>query len=187
MTGRELGLGALAMALAAAVLSVALGIVAAEPVSRALASNQPEREVVTAYGVETIAYATVRRDDGTYRRMLVSRDSLAAVMGDGSLPDGTRILMETYYQPGRLGTVFHKRKVDGAWHYGSFPAASPDLSVAPRASCLTCHAHAAETDFTFTLPSLEAVAGGAAASDFTCGRGGRSPCNLRTYLEGALP
>lgn len=139
------------------------------------------------YGLELASYAIVRRDDGTYRRMLVSPEALEQLPQGNVLPNGTRILMETFYQPDRVSTVFHKQKVEGAWHYGSFPASRPDLSVRPQASCLSCHARAAETDFTFTLPSLSAAAEGHGPSDFVCGRGGRSPCSLETYLEGAPP
>ena len=149
--------------------------------------RESDLEIVSRYGPDLAAYATVRRDDGTYRRMLVSPEALEPSGADGALPEGTRILMETYYRPGQVGTVFHKRRVGGAWHYGSFPAARPDLTVRPQASCLACHARAAETDFTLTLPSLRKAAEGKGPSDFTCDRGGRSPCSLQTYLEGALP
>lgn len=144
-------------------------------------------EIVSRYGLDLAAYAVVRRDDGTFRRMLVSPEALERVAPEASLPEGTRILMETYQRPDQVGTVFHKRKVEGAWHYGSFPARRPDLTVRPQASCLACHARAAETDFTFTLPSLHKAAEGKGPSDFICGRGGRSPCSLQTYLEGADP
>lgn len=146
-----------------------------------------ELETESLYGLELAAYATVRRDDGSYRRMLVSREILKQLTQQDALPNGTRILMETYYRPDQVSTVFHKQKVEAAWHYGSFPASRPDLSVRPQASCLSCHARAAETDFTFTLPSLSAAAEGRGPSDFVCERGGRSPCSSGTYLKGASP
>ena len=148
------------------------------------ATAETPLSVVDRYGPDLAAYATVRRTDGTYRRMLISPEALGIGPGD-ALPDGTRILMETYYRPGEVSTVFHKQKVDGRWQYGSFPASRPNLTVAPRASCLSCHARTSETDFTFTLPSVWSAASGEGPSDFTCDRGGRSPCGSRIYVDGA--
>lgn len=153
--------------------------------ARSAPENGPAPPTIQAYGLDLVAYATVRRNDGSYRRMLIASDALRSVAPDAPLPDGTRILMETYYRPDQVGTVFHKQKVRGKWQYGSFSAARPDLTVQPRASCLSCHAGAARTDFTFTLPSIRAVAAGGAPSDFTCDRGGRSPCGADTYRDGA--
>lgn len=136
------------------------------------------------YGELYVAYAQVDRTDGTYRRMLTTSDVLEVAQTGAPLPDGTRILMETYYSPGNLSTVFHKKKVDGQWHYGSFNGqGTVNLSTRPQASCLSCHAGAAETDFTFTRPSLDAalVLG---ETRLTCDRGGRSPCDISVYLEG---
>lgn len=140
---------------------------------------------VDDYGMPLVAYVTVERTDGTYRRMLTQPQTLAAV-GDGApVPDGARIFMETYYSPGSVSTVFHKHKIDGQWHYGSFSASRPDLDVRPQASCLSCHADAAETDFVFTLPSLSAAAQCAGPGRFTCDRGGRRPCAPAVYRDGA--
>lgn len=141
--------------------------------------------VETQYGEDVVAYATVRRNDGTYRRMLVSKWALDPKATDGSVPDGTRILMETYYRPGVVSTIFHARKVGSSWHYGSFSAGSPNLETRSRASCLSCHAEAADTDLVFTLPSLFAFAAGGSLSDFACERGGRSPCGSTVYRQGA--
>ena len=140
-----------------------------------------------SYGLDLVHYATVRRTDGSFRRMLITRAELAALEAGDPLPDGARILMETYRSPDRLGTVFHKQKQDGRWLYGAFSgqAAEPNLSVQPRASCLSCHTRAAATDFTYTYPSLQAVAAGAAATDFACDRSGRAPCDLEVYRGGA--
>ena len=144
-------------------------------------------EVVGRYGLDLVPYTTVRRSDGTYRRMLTQPTTLAALAAGGPPPEGARILMETYYSPGRVSTVFHMEKRQGRWRYGSFPAAAPDLATRPQASCLSCHAGAADRDLVFTLPSLRAVAAGGAVSDFTCARGGRSPCDAETYRRGAAP
>ncbi|MEM6480706.1 MAG: cytochrome P460 family protein [Pseudomonadota bacterium] len=136
------------------------------------------------YGGTFVAYAQVDRTDGTYRRMLTTPDVLEAAGSGMPLPDGARILMETYYSPGNLSTVFHKQKVDGQWQYGSFNGQDTvNLATWPQASCLSCHSRAAETDFTFTRPSLD-TALTLGETHLTCDRGGRSPCDLQIYLEG---
>jgi len=134
------------------------------------------------YGLDLVHYTTVERSDGTYRRMLIERAALDAVRETGTIPDGTRILMETYYNPGELSTVFHKQKSGERWRYGSFNGlGEPNLRVGVGLSCLTCHTGAAETDLTFTKPSVIAVAKGAAPTVQTCDRGGRRPCALHLY------
>ncbi|MEM8852307.1 MAG: cytochrome P460 family protein [Pseudomonadota bacterium] len=139
------------------------------------------------YGGTFLTYAQVDRPDGSYRRMLTTPDVIAAATAGAPLPDGTRILMETYYRPGEISTVFHAHKVDGAWQYGSFNGRrTPNLATRPQASCLSCHARAARTDFTFTRPSLDAAAT-MGLSQFTCERGGRSPCDASVYEDGARP
>ena len=154
---------------------------------RIAADGHSDASTMQAYGLDLVRYATVERTDGSYRRMLIDRMSLEALARDGVLPDGTRILMETYRSPGRVGTVFHKQKTDGRWLYGSFSgrSAEANLDVRPQASCLSCHTRAADTDFTYTLPSLNAVAAGAAETVFACDRGGRAPCDLAIYRNGA--
>lgn len=135
------------------------------------------------YGGTFVTYAQVDRTDGTYRRMLTTPDVLEVAEQGEPLPDGARILMETYYSPGNLSTVFHMEKVDGQWWYGSFNGlGTVNLSTRPQASCLSCHSRAAETDFTFTRPSLD-LARTLGETQVTCDRRGRSPCDLATYLE----
>ncbi|MEO1200194.1 MAG: cytochrome P460 family protein [Pseudomonadota bacterium] len=183
-------IGLIGTALAVTVGIAATGMLLA-PVERSgesLISDAEARaglEQVSDYGINLIAYATVRRTDGTYRRMLITPESLDEMTDGADLPEGTRILMETYYNPGQVGTVFHKQKVGGGWNYGSFSAARPDLATSPRASCLACHARASDTDFTFTLPSVMTAAESGIASDFTCDRGGRAPCGPHVYRNGA--
>ncbi|MEM8837703.1 MAG: cytochrome P460 family protein [Pseudomonadota bacterium] len=159
-----------------------VGALCVAMVPLAWAASLPETD---RYGETFVVYAQVDRSDGTYRRMLTTPDVLNRLRNDEPLPDGTRILMETYYRPGELSTVFHKQKVEGKWQYGSFNGrGTVNLSTRPQASCLSCHARAAATDFTFTQPSLVA-APGQGLTRFTCDRGGRSPCDLETYLAGA--
>lgn len=136
------------------------------------------------YGGTFVTYAQVDRTDGTYRRMLTTPDVLEVAEQGEPLPDGARILMETYYSPGSLSTVFHMEKVDGQWQYGSFNGqGTVNLATRPQASCLSCHARAAETDFTFTQPAI-AAALSIGEVRLTCDRNGRSPCDLETYLHG---
>lgn len=147
--------------------------------SLAWAASLPQ---TTRYGETFVTYAQVDRSDGTYRRMLTSPNVLESARSGEPLPDGARILMETYYLPGELSTVFHKQKVNGQWQYGSFNGqGAVDLTTRPQASCLSCHVGAAETDFTFTRPSLDGAAD-RGMSRFSCDRAGRSPCDLETYL-----
>ncbi|MBO6756095.1 MAG: cytochrome P460 family protein [Roseibium sp.] len=142
-------------------------------------------QTIERYGVPLVAYAQVDRSDGTSRRMLTTRQTIDQAAAGEALPDGTRILMETYYRPGDLSTVFHMQKVDGRWQYGSFNGlGTPNLETRPQASCLSCHAQAADTGLVFTRPALDA-ARAFGKSRFTCDRGGRSPCALQVYLEGA--
>lgn len=139
------------------------------------------------YGETYVTYAQVDRPNGTYRRMLVTPETLSHVRPGEPLADGARILMESYYTPGEVGTVFHKQKVAGRWQYGSFSGADEaDFETRPQASCLSCHAAAADTDFTFTRPSLDA-ASQHGVSRFSCDRGGRSPCDPHVYRDGATP
>ena len=146
------------------------------------ATSLPETE---SYGETHVTYAQVDRPNGTYRRMLVTPETLATVRAGEPLPDGTHILMESYYSPGKVGIVFHKRKVDGQWQYGSFSGSGePNFDTKPQASCISCHASAVATDFTFTRPSLEAASQNG-LSHFTCDRGGRSPCGAYVYVDGA--
>ena len=147
----------------------------------AWATSLPQTE---RYGDVFVTYAQVDRGDGSYRRMLTTADTLARSAAGEPLADGTRILMETYYRPGALSTVFHKQKVDGRWEYGSFNGQGRvDLSTRPQASCLSCHAAAASTDFTFTRPSLDAAAT-LGISRLFCDHGGRRPCDLDVYRIG---
>ncbi len=161
---------------------IAIGVAAIGMTSVA-ATSLPETD---RYGETYVTYARVDRPDGTYRLMLVTPETLAIVRPGEALPDGTRILMESFYAPGEVGTVFHKQKVSGRWQYGSFPGAGePVFETRPQASCLSCHARAAATDFTFTRPSLDGASHNG-LSHFRCDRGGRTPCDLHVYTDGAM-
>ncbi|MEL6478261.1 MAG: cytochrome P460 family protein [Pseudomonadota bacterium] len=138
-------------------------------------------ETTNRYGETFVVYAQVDRSDGTYRRMLTTPQTLEVARAGQPLPDGTRILMETYYRLGVLSTVFHKQKVAGRWQYGSFSGTGAvNLSTRPQASCLSCHAGAADTDFTFTRPALDAAKVRGLTTSY-CDRSGRRPCALSAY------
>lgn len=159
-----------------------IALAAAAGVAQAGPLNETDR-----YGETFAAYAQVDRPDGSFRRMLTTPDVLATAQSGAPLPDGTRILMETYRRSGKLGTVFHKQKVDGRWHYGSFDGQGRvDLATRPQASCLSCHSRAAATDLTFTKPALTA-ARTMGLTQITCDRAGRRPCDLEVYLNGVGP
>lgn len=133
------------------------------------------------YGEAFVTYAQVDRPDGSFRRMLTTPDALERVAAGAPVPSGTRILMETWHGEDSLGTVFHKRKVDGRWEYGSFSGTGVvNLATRPQASCLSCHAGAAETDFTYTFPALDAAPTTGMSRHF-CDRGGRAPCAPGAY------
>lgn len=147
------------------------------------AEDEVGREIVSRYGIDLVPYAVVDRPDGSFRRMLTAPETLAALSGGGPLPDGTRVFMETYWSGDRVSIVHQARKMGGAWQYGSFSPDRPALSVRSQASCLSCHARAAETEFLFTGPSLFGAAVGEAADRFTCDRGGRRPCAPAVYQD----
>ena len=136
------------------------------------------------YGETFVTYAQVDRPDGTFRRMLTTPETLAALDADAPLPDGTRILMESYYSPDQVGRVFHMHRIDGQWRFGSFAGDGPvDLSTSRLATCTGCHAGASETDYVFTRSALVA-AREIGLSNISCNRRGRRPCNPETYLVG---
>ena len=139
------------------------------------------------YGEPLVTYAQVDRPDGTYRRMLIPIETLENVKEDQALPNGTRILMETYGSTGNIGTVFISEKVDGQWLFGSFLGGGKvDFTTRAQASCLSCHINAADTDFVFTRPSLNSALE-LGTTYFSCDRRGRSPCELSHYLNSIQP
>lgn len=166
------------------VRSVLALIASAIGISGLAATDLPQTD---RYGETYVTYAQVDRPNGTYRRMLVTPKTLSQVRPGEPLADGTRILMESYYAPGEVGTVFHKQKVAGRWQYGSFSGEdAARFDTRPQASCLSCHATAAKTDFTFTRPSLDAALQNG-MSHFACENGGRTPCDQHVYINGAAP
>ncbi|MBD3886158.1 cytochrome P460 family protein [Phormidium tenue FACHB-886] len=131
-------------------------------------------------------YATVSRSDGSFRQMFVDSDSIAAIRPGEPLPDGTLMVMETWYSPEDLGTVFVKQKQNGEWQYGSFSPDRPDYQMRFSGSCHSCHAPFPDTDFTFTKPLLEAALQTRQLQSAYCDRGGRTPCNPEVYSPNAM-
>lgn len=134
-----------------------------------------------SYEDQFIHYGTVDRPDGSFRRMLIDQTSLTQVQPDQPLPEGTTILMETWYSPDNLGTIFVKTKQDGDWLYGSFRPGQPDLSVRTNASCRSCHHPFQDIDSTLTLPLLLASLSTSEPQQAFCDRSGRRPCSPEDY------
>lgn len=130
-------------------------------------------------GRTLVHYATIARDDGSFRRF--STDAAALSAPPGALPDGTRIAMETFYGPDKAATVFIKEKQDGKWLYGSFEPGAPDWTgMKAKTVCHACHIDAA-ADLTFTLPTIAAFASAGKPARFVCPRSGREPCEDAVY------
>lgn len=126
-------------------------------------------------------YGQVDRGDGTYRQMLVDDRTLRAMQEDEPLGDGATILMESYYRPGEIGSIFAKRFEGGRWLYGSFGEGEPMPAFSPRPQCSFCHRTANDLEGTFTLPMLERFARTGVPQRTSCGRTGRSPCKASVY------
>ncbi|WP_157018413.1 hypothetical protein [Mesorhizobium xinjiangense] len=130
-------------------------------------------------------YARVERSDGSYREMLIDEASLAALRAGAGLGEGATILMESYYRPGEIGTVFAKQFNGGRWLYGSFRPGGSPASFAPRPQCAGCHLRAQDhRGGTFTGPMLNAFAATDTVQETVCDRPGRTPCSPEIYATG---
>jgi len=141
-----------------------------------------EVEVQSKYDRPLAHYATVSRSDGSFRQMFVNEEAIAAIQPGEPLPNGTLIVMETWYSPENLGTVFVKQKQNDEWQYGSFSPDRPDYQMRFNGSCHSCHAPFPETDFTLTKPLLEAALQTRQVQTAYCDRAGRTPCAPEAYL-----
>lgn len=145
------------------------------------------------YDRRLVHYATVSRSDGSFRQMFIDENSIpggmagpnAVVQPGEVLPDGTLIVMETWYSPENIGTVFVKQKQDGEWQYGSFSPDRPDYQLSFSGSCHSCHAPFPDTDFTLTKPLLEAALKTQQVQTAFCDRPGRTPCEPEIYIPNA--
>lgn len=126
-------------------------------------------------------YAQVQRSDGTYRAMLADRALLAALRSGAPPPEGATILMESYYRPGEIGSIFAKRLEGGRWLYASFQPGEPIPDFAPRPQCDLCHRAAEDRGGTFTLPLLARFAEEGELQRTLCPRSGRRPCRASVY------
>ena len=106
----------------------------------------------------------------------------AAIKPGETLPDGTLLVMETWYSPENLETVFIKQKQNGEWQYGSFSPDRPDYQMRFSGSCHSCHAPFPETDFTLKKPLLEAALQTRQVQTAYCDRAGRTPCAPEVYI-----
>ncbi|MBD3887346.1 cytochrome P460 family protein [Phormidium tenue FACHB-886] len=127
-------------------------------------------------------YATVSRSDGSFRQMFVNQEATASIQSGKPLPDGTLLVMESWYSPENLGTVFIKQKQNGEWQYGSFSPDRPNYQMRFSGSCHSCHAPFSDTDFTLTKPLLEAALQSRQVQTAYCDRSGRTPCDPEAYI-----
>ncbi|MBD3887429.1 cytochrome P460 family protein [Phormidium tenue FACHB-886] len=127
-------------------------------------------------------YATVSRSDGSFRQMFVNEESIAAIQPGEPLPNGTLLVMESWYSPENLGTVFVKQKQNGEWQYGSFSPDRPNYQMRFSGSCHRCHAPFSEIDFTLTKPLLEIALQTRQVQTAYCNRSGRTPCASEAYI-----
>lgn len=144
----------------------------------AQSSFQPQAK----YDRRLAHYATVFRSDGSFRQMFIDEAAIAAIQPGKPLPNGTLIVMETWYSPENLGTVFVKQKQEGRWQYGSFNPAQPDYQMSFSSNCHSCHVPFWEQDFTLTKPLLEAALQTRQVQTSFCNRAGRAPCNPKAYI-----
>lgn len=170
-----------ALIIATAGFGAILGAPGRSEPSETSTSTSRDLDAIRAYGFDLVPYATVTRRDGSSRRMLIPRSDLSGLGRGGTIPEGTRIFMESSYSAGQVGTVFHMRRTGQSWEFGSFSPERPDLGTSARASCLSCHAGAADTELVYTLPSLRKVAKGGSPSVIHCDRTGRTPCPAVVY------
>lgn len=179
-------------------LAIALAQTLNHPASLSSANSMPSPPAVTSsadispslqpqarYERRLAHYGTVSRSDGSFRQMFIEEGAIASVQPGEPLPNGTLIVMETWYSPKTVGTVFVKQKQAGEWQYGSFNPDQPDYQMSFRGSCHTCHAPFPETDFTLTKPLLEAALRTQRVQTAYCNRPGRTPCQPEAYIPNA--
>jgi hypothetical protein len=160
-------------------------LLAAAPVLAA-GALQDENPAVSDLGKTLTQYATIARDDGSFRRFWVDEASLKAMSAE-ALPDGAMIAMETFYGPQKPATIFIKQRQDGKWLYGSFEPGKPDWSgMKGKTVCHACHMDA-KADLTFTLPTLASFAASRKPLRFECPRPGREPCEDAVYHGATAP
>lgn len=146
---------------------------------------QDEEPALSDLGRPMVHYATIARNDGSFRRFWIGEASLAAVEAGKPLPDGTSIAMETFYGPQARSTTFVKEKRGSAWLYGSFEPGHPDWTgTKAKTVCHACHIDAAQ-DLTFTLPNLASFKETRDVARFLCDRSGRVPCDATLYETAA--
>lgn len=149
-----------------------------------------EIKIQPKYDRSLAHYATVSRSDGSFRQMFVNEEAIhrrsaesnATIQPGKPLSDGTLIVMETWYSPENLGTVFVKQKQNGEWQYGSFSPDRLNYQMRFSGSCHSCHAPFPETDFTLTKPLLEAALQTRQVQTAYCDRAGRTPCDPTAYI-----
>ena len=165
---------------------LALAALAAMP-AIALAGLEDEEPAFIDLGKPLTHYATIARNDGSFRRLWIDESSLAAAEAGRPLPQGTIIAMETFYGPAGRSTIFAKVKQADGWLYGSFEPGKPDWQgLKSRTVCHSCHIDAAE-DLTFTLPVIARFKADRRIARFLCDESGRVPCDAAVYDRQGMP
>jgi hypothetical protein len=131
-----------------------------------------------------LRYARVERPDGAYREMLVDLATLERLRQGQPPGDGATLLMESYYQPGIVGSVFVKRRVNGVWRYGTVAAGDASRPLREQSQCRGCHVAASAKDGIFMLDILKAFARDRTARSTRCEQPGRTPCGSESYSPG---
>jgi hypothetical protein len=153
----------------------------------AVAALQDEEPPRADLGYALVHYATIARNDGSFRRFWIDEVSLGRAKAGEPLPNGARIAMETFYGPTNRATIFVKEKRGTQWLYGSFEPGRADWSdTKSKTVCHACHIDAA-TDLTFTLPVIERFRENRSVVRFLCDRAGRVPCEDAVYQRAGGP
>lgn len=142
-------------------------------------SNTPT-DTVQRYGRQWLFYAQVDKAGDYLRRMFIEPAVAAQVGRNGELPDGTLLLMETWFGENQ-STVFIRQKRNGQWLSGSFAPDSPAFTVGLQTSCNNCHQRAESTDLTFTRPLLLRSIQQRAFQRIECDQPSFTPCDLSVY------
>ncbi|MBC8082907.1 MAG: hypothetical protein H7Z21_06805 [Hymenobacter sp.] len=136
--------------------------------------------ITNRYGRPLIFYAEVDKQGDYFRRMFTDPASAEAVRRTGELPDNALLVLETWFGPDQ-STAFVRQKRGNEFESGSFGPGNPDFSVGLTVSCNNCHARAAVTDRTFTLPLLRRALQRNEVQTIVCNQPSFTPCDLAVY------
>lgn len=159
-----------------------------------IATDPPGREAMQLpldYQETLVQYATVRRSDGFYRNLYISPPALEAIRKGEALPERTIVLIELFDAAGRFDPEIHMAEARstwqiadlaassrvGHWNFAAFNAMSGAVAAETDLNdCFSCHESAANRNFLFSNPLLEAFAQTGEVQLSYCPRPGRAPC-----------